>query len=171
MDKKEYNRIYRQKNITILKTYDKAYYEENKELKQKQKLSRYYVLKDDPIYKAKKKKYYETHKEQALQSNRKYRASNPEKFRQYEFERREKIFTEKAGRPRPSTCEVCGSGEKIVYDHDHATGKFRGWICFSCNTALGHARDNVEVMYKLIAYLETNKLLNNASLSQVKLPQ
>jgi len=62
-----------------------------------------------------------------------------------------------AGRPKAEICEVCGSGSKIVYDHDHATGKFRGWICQHCNATLGFARDNVEVLYKLINYLNQSR--------------
>lgn len=62
-----------------------------------------------------------------------------------------------AGRPRAELCEICGSGGKIVYDHDHATGKFRGWICSHCNTSLGFARDNIEVLYKMINYLNQSR--------------
>ena len=34
------------------------------------------------------------------------------------------------GRPRPDLCEVCKSPSRsVVFDHDHTTGKFRGWLC------------------------------------------
>ena len=39
-------------------------------------------------------------------------------------------------------------------DHNHATGKFREWICDSCNTGLGRFKDSSEVLKKAIEYLE-----------------
>lgn len=59
-----------------------------------------------------------------------------------------------AGRPRPKLCEVCNGEGRICFDHDHKTGKFRGWICNHCNTTLGFARDRIEVLQKLIEYLK-----------------
>lgn len=64
---------------------------------------------------------------------------------------------ERAGRPKPEICEVCGSGGAIMFDHDHKTGQFRGWICRGCNTALGHTRDSIEVLSKLIIYLQDSQ--------------
>ena len=69
-----------------------------------------------------------------------------------------------AGRPRPYLCEVCGYPElvhhsrtgdlkKLSFDHDHATGKFRGWLCHGCNIALGAVSDRPEVLLKLAEYL------------------
>ena len=61
-----------------------------------------------------------------------------------------------AGRPIAKYCEVCGKDGKIVYDHDHKTGKFRGWICEDCNKALGFARDNPKTLILLSAYLKNS---------------
>jgi hypothetical protein len=33
-----------------------------------------------------------------------------------------------AQRPRPNFCEVCYLTAKPDFDHDHLTGKFRGWL-------------------------------------------
>lgn len=40
-------------------------------------------------------------------------------------------------------CALCGEQfperTKLIHiDHDHQTGRFRGWLCHWCNTALGH---------------------------------
>ena len=57
-------------------------------------------------------------------------------------------------------CCVCNipfkktSDAKI--DHCHKSGKTRGIICNHCNIALGHTKDNIEILYKLIEYLKEN---------------
>lgn len=34
-------------------------------------------------------------------------------------------------------CEICGSKNRLVQDHNHITNKNRGILCTSCNTKLG----------------------------------
>lgn len=51
------------------------------------------------------------------------------------------------------SCEICGGTKRISYDHDHATGEFRGWLCHTCNVALGMAKDDPELLEKMAAYL------------------
>ncbi len=63
----------------------------------------------------------------------------------------------KAGRKKPSQCELCGRGGKICFDHDHTTGKFRGWICQNCNSALGMIKDNVQTLKLMIEYISNDK--------------
>jgi hypothetical protein len=71
--------------------------------------------------------------------------------------RRPKETYAKAGRPRPSNCEQCGRTWKIAFDHCHASGKFRGWLCSHCNLILGHAGDDPHLLRRLADYLEKNK--------------
>jgi hypothetical protein len=63
----------------------------------------------------------------------------------------------KAGRKKPETCELCGRGGKICFDHNHKTGKFRGWICQKCNAALGFIEDNIQTLELMIKYLNNDK--------------
>lgn len=68
-----------------------------------------------------------------------------------------------APRPMPEICEVCGAFAGIGkfgihYDHDHKTGKFRGWLCGRCNVALGLLKDNKETLLALVDYLEKNSV-------------
>lgn len=56
----------------------------------------------------------------------------------------------------PDACETCGKPGRVVFDHCHVTGEFRGWLCNGCNTALGQAKDNPDTLRKLAAYLERN---------------
>jgi hypothetical protein len=74
---------------------------------------------------------------------------------------------------RKGRCEICNikdtgiaavmkaRGRKnynaLIIDHCHKTGKFRGLICWNCNVALGHFRDNPEAMRAAIAYLEAHR--------------
>lgn len=60
---------------------------------------------------------------------------------------------EKAGRPKPKNCEVCGEDSQICFDHDHKTGDFRGWLCHKCNKILGFSRDDPKLLVKLAKYL------------------
>jgi hypothetical protein len=54
------------------------------------------------------------------------------------------------------SCQVCGRDitEKKCIDHCHTTEKIRGVLCNNCNTALGLVGDNVQILSKLIQYLE-----------------
>lgn len=72
------------------------------------------------------------------------------------FKNRIKRLELSAGRPKPEVCEVCGDSGKICFDHNHTTGAFRGWLCHNCNTALGHAKDNPELLQRLAKYLINN---------------
>lgn len=57
-------------------------------------------------------------------------------------------------------CQVCGSDRRIVYDHSHQTGQFRGWLCNACNVALGLVQDNPARLRKLADYIEASKKID-----------
>lgn len=50
-------------------------------------------------------------------------------------------------------CKACGRPALLHVDHDHATGKVRGLLCFNCNAALGHVQDSISRLESLAAYL------------------
>lgn len=67
-------------------------------------------------------------------------------------------------------CKICGSEEKshrsrLCIDHDHACcpgynscGKcIRGIICSNCNMSLGNAKDNIDILQKMIDYLKESQ--------------
>jgi hypothetical protein len=42
-------------------------------------------------------------------------------------------------------------------DHNHATGKFRGWLCHKCNLGLGNFGDNQTILQASDKYLENHE--------------
>ena len=78
--------------------------------------------------------------------------SRKEYAREYDRRKAEKL----AGRPRPDICEICHKPDPkkpMHFDHDHATGLFRGWICSRCNLSLGLVKDSVPILQSMAEYL------------------
>lgn len=61
-----------------------------------------------------------------------------------------------ATRNKPKKCEICYREGRIVFDHDHKSGKFRGWICAKCNSTLGFVNDDCLILNAIINYLNKN---------------
>lgn len=55
-------------------------------------------------------------------------------------------------------CALCykpfKEGVKYYIDHCHEYGQFRGLLCFNCNIALGHLKDNRSVIERINIYLD-----------------
>lgn len=104
-------------------------------------------------------------------NSRRWRSKNPElahvASRVCEMQKRGiKITREQFVKLKPriynDVCEICGKinthkNSALFIDHDHTTGEVRGLLCHKCNTALGHANDNVELLQKMIKYLKKHK--------------
>jgi hypothetical protein len=52
------------------------------------------------------------------------------------------------------SCEICGSKEKLCWDHSHQTGKFRGTLCSNCNSGIGMLMDDYNLVLKAYTYLK-----------------
>jgi hypothetical protein len=54
-------------------------------------------------------------------------------------------------------CWICrratGASRRLSVDHDHKTGKVRGLLCRTCNSHLGHLRDDPEAALRVVTYL------------------
>jgi hypothetical protein len=84
--------------------------------------------------------------------------TNPaQKARQQRYDRKRRGIPE-AMRPCPDHCENCkcvlDKGFKTHLDHDHATGKFRGWLCNRCNLGIGALGDTIDGLQRAIDYLK-----------------
>lgn len=59
-------------------------------------------------------------------------------------------------------CAICGNppkeGKPLFIDHCHASGLVRALLCQSCNTMLGAAKDNPEILLKGAEYLTSKRI-------------
>ena len=70
--------------------------------------------------------------------------------------------------PDNHRCEVCGKSSTELrprlnrhgvelncwfLDHDHESGRFRGYLCMNCNLGLGKFMDDPEILANAIKYL------------------
>lgn len=76
------------------------------------------------------------------------------------------LWDAQGGRCANPRCPVVGehganrrSEQGLCVDHDHETGEVRGLLCNGCNLALGHARDDQDILLGLVEYLQTRKVL------------
>ena len=157
-------RRYLQANKEKIAARQRAYYAANRDRIREQANQHYLEIKEqkrtydaEPGRKARRRHY-----------SRAYRAENPQKTNEYNIKVKPKrADTEPshirnrerlAGRPRPDVCEICSKATKrIVFDHCHQHGHFRGWICERCNHALGMVQDSIPHLLQLIAYLQRNR--------------
>lgn len=81
---------------------------------------------------------------------------NKQKYRHL-YKKGERLFKAKIKHKNKSLqCDICKKECKTFYDHDHTTGKFRGWLCVRCNFMLGYSKDSIETLKKAIKYLKNN---------------
>ncbi|KFM19761.1 Endonuclease VII protein [Marine Group I thaumarchaeote SCGC AAA799-P11] len=58
------------------------------------------------------------------------------------------------------TCPICQKtktrehNNEICLDHNHKTGKIRGWICGSCNSSIGKFNEDISVLERAIHWLK-----------------
>lgn len=95
------------------------------------------------------------------------RARNYKRFYDFTVEKYEEMVSNQnglcaiCGKPETSVDAKAGTLKRLAIDHDHSTGKVRELLCWICNSTLGRVDDNIELLYKMIAYLVKHKEPSN----------
>lgn len=129
---------------------------------------------------AAKAKRYAEDPEPVKERVRRWQRENPERLNEYRRRRRNEPGVkarERAGHLRRKFgitpeqyeamfvdqrggCAICGraprSGSSLHIDHDHDTGAVRALLCFSCNAAIGHLRDDADRVRRVLSYLDAH---------------
>jgi len=117
------------------------------------------------------KKSKEERHARKMETQKAWREKNPEKYTQYykkyyslDYGLTAEQYEEEVQK-REGLCDVCKrpqqSGIRLAIDHDHACctersacGKCRrGLLCTNCNTLLGSAHDDINILWAAIEYL------------------
>ena len=114
--------------------------------------------------------YGNAHAAERKQRNAKYRAAHGDEVRAAQRRRSAKTPAHvktaanrrwrglpEPTRPMPEVCDCCGGPSNgrgsLHFDHCHRTNRFRGWLCSTCNTAIGKLGDTAAGVARAVAYL------------------
>jgi hypothetical protein len=114
------------------------------------------------------KRTYEDRKVYQKEYHKNWKEKNPEKyFANLHYGMPLDIYNKRLIEQK-GLCEICNNyirsnnrpkhvKQQLVVDHNHTSGKFRGLLCWKCNTGLGDYEDNVEYLKAAILYLQKYK--------------
>lgn len=166
----EYNKRSRQARREKLLPYFRGYYQRNKEkCRQYSKAYRERLRKSDP---EKLKALYLRHRLQRKLHNP---AGLYRSMKRFHLRRGYGLTLEQYTdmlRLQKYKCYICGrkhleeSRKRLNVDHDHLTGKVRKLLCGSCNSVLGRAGDNINILKRAILYLEEHSVSTNINRTQ-----
>jgi hypothetical protein len=111
---------------------------------------------------AERRRRYRQNRKKFLIANKAYRLKNRDRIREYMRGYKLRNLPFKLTRKKPNRCECCKGPpttqhKTFAMDHDHKTGKFRGWLCHRCNTAIGLLGDNIRGIKRALSYLQKAK--------------
>ena len=79
-------------------------------------------------------------------------------YRNWELKKKYGITIEeykKQCEDRKQHCDICSKVVASLHvDHNHTTGKIRGYLCGSCNRGIGLLQDNALILRRATQYLE-----------------
>ena len=121
-------------------------------------------MKKTEAQKIAQKKWRAKNKDKVRENHKRWRKSHPEHERSKSYKRRYGISIDEYNKmllSQSGKCLICKEIEKskngyLYVDHCHKTLKVRGLLCLKCNTILGMAKDNPEILLKCVQYLYDN---------------
>jgi hypothetical protein len=144
---------------------DKRYYEKNSEVISEKRKKEYVENKEE--HRSKDEKYRNANRETIKKRQRKWYEDNVDRVKgnklKYSYgitlEEYQAMFNAQEGK-----CLICNRHQDelkqaLYVDHDHVTEKIRGLLCHKCNTVLGYADDDIQVLINAIEYLKKYKSL------------
>lgn len=73
-----------------------------------------------------------------------------------------------AQRNQCAICQcACSVNSRLSIDHDHNTGRIRGFLCNSCNAGLGQFKDNPDLLRKAAEYLEDSHTIKSTDTNKL----
>jgi hypothetical protein len=140
--------------------------EERRKKMNQASLKWYYAHREHAIAKA--KQWAKNNPERAREISRKshrgkgrlWLKANREKARGYtrRYMRKKNGVKNATAESKHGACEICGTVRQLQFDHDHATGLFRGWLCRKCNLAIGYLNDDWQIVSKAVDYLKRSSV-------------
>jgi hypothetical protein len=134
--------------------------------------------------KAAKRERHAANAEQYRERTRKWQAENLERVKAYQQEYRKRpdvkrraraaYYAKKRGisleeadailEAQGDRCAICKRQvpdrlASMHLDHDHKTGKIRGFLCIDCNHGLGKFRDEPDLLLRAVVYLREGGFL------------
>jgi hypothetical protein len=58
---------------------------------------------------------------------------------------------------KPETLNRKGTIQPLSVDHNHQTGRVRALLCNACNSLLGNAKENIQILQAAIRYLQEHE--------------
>lgn len=109
-------------------------------------------------------RYYKNNTESRLINVRAYAKKNQHKIRERNIK---KIYGKEIQdimdmmTLQKGCCAICNGSlinpdsiKNYAIDHNHSTGKVRGFLCNNCNTSLGLMKENREAILEMVKYLD-----------------
>jgi len=122
------------------------------------KRAKKYYHKDIEASRTKDRQRHHANKEKQNAESRAYYHANKDKYRNYHLKKCYGIKQadyEMMLNYQQHKCAICNEqlGEKLFVDHSHSTEEVRGLLCSACNSILGYAKENPDILNRAIDYL------------------
>jgi len=171
--KKQYDKIYVQKNKDKINERRKKWYSEHKEEKKLYDKKRREA--NSTRYKEGKHKHYLKYKEKYLNKHKKYAAEHSEEIRNKNLLKNYGITVEEYEeilKKQNGVCAICKKppiNKRLSVDHHHRLGHVRGLICWTCNrrllSNLADRENAIELFTNALEYIKRAKEISDKNMT------